>query len=546
MARKVILTVITMFLFAQVQLAYAADEPPSPAQEPAYEKVIAHGGGSFRGYETTNSVEAVNNAIANGFKIIELDMDLSADNKIIMLHDWDRTARNYFGDTFPKKLTQSQFSRLTVYGRFEVLTFEKLAGILEKHKDIRIVTDTKGDNIQLLTAISEQYPKLEDRFIPQIYDYDQWSKVKDLGYTDVIFTMYAMADPDLKKLASFVKEHNIYAVTMPDYFAERGYCSKLSGKGIKVYIHPVSSYEDAQCFFKMGAYGVYSGSLLPEEFSGVEKDCYLTVSNPGGAAVKLADERIGSLKELKIKGQKPGETVFLSLDRSGSRADDSALEELSPGKHRLTVNILEGKTVKGTLDYFILKEADDCRVVHKKYEYRLDAVKQEKDFHTAISGESVSEEAAGILEHSLIAKLGESTYYFNGTPEIYRNGEELLAVQEEGGGELLLPLSDTINRLGASSVSMGGRRDITVVYHNEKYTIMANSNMVMKVYTRSVSLKYPVVLYLNKAMAPGDFFGLVTGREAIEKEGVMILLPEGVNPDKTMKEQLLKAAGKLY
>ncbi len=546
MARKVILTVITIFLFAQIQVAYAADEPAAPKQEPIYEKVIAHGGGGYKGYETTNSVEAVNNAIANGFKIIELDMDLSTDNKIIMLHDWDRTARHYFGDTFPKKLSQSQFSRLTVYGRFEVLTFEKLAGILEKHKDVRIVTDTKGDNIQLLTAISEQYPKMADRFIPQIYDYDQWSKVKDLGFTNIIFTMYAMTEPDLNKLATFVKEHDIYAVAMPDYFAERGYCTQLSGKGITVYIHPVSSYEDAQRFFKLGAYGVYSGSLLPEEFSGIEKEYYLKVSNSGGAAVKLTDERIGSLKELKLQGQKTGDTVFFSLDRSESRADDLTLAELPPGKHRLTVNILKGKTVKGTLDYFLLKEGSEYRIVHKKYEYRLDAVKQEKDFHSAINGESASEEAADILEHSLIAKQGEAFYYFNGITENYRNGEELLAVQKGGGGELLLPLSDTLNRLGASSVSMSGRRDITIVYHDEKYMIMANSNMVRKTYTRSVSLKYPVVLYLNKAMAAGDFFRLITGRESIEKEGILILLPEGVNPGKDLKEQLLKTAGKLY
>lgn len=546
-ARKFILTVIAALLLTQIQIqaAWAADEPAAPVQEPAYEKVIAHGGGCYEGYETTNSVEAVNNAIANGFKIIELDMDLSTDNKIIMLHDWDRTAQNYFGETFPKKLSQSQFTRLTVYGRFEVLTIEKLAGILENHKDIRIVTDTKGNNIELLTAVAEQYPKLLDRFIPQIYDYSQWSRVKDLGYRDVIFTMYAMADPDLDKLAGFAKEHGIYAVTMPDYYAERGYCRQLAEKGIKVYIHPVSRYEDAQQFFGMGAYGVYSGALLPEEFSGIEKDYYLTVSEPGGAAEKLVDKWIDNLKELKLKGQKPGETVFFSLDRSGSRADDSDLEEMAPGKHVLTVHIMEGRTTKGALDYYLWKEADKYRIVHKKYQYRLDAVKQEKDFHTAISEESLSKGVAEILEHSLIAKQGESSYYFNGIPERYMNGEELLSVQKGNGGEILLPLSDTLRKLGASSVSMSGRRDITIVYHNEKYMIMANSNMVRKTYTRSVGLKYPVVLYLGKAMAPGELFRLITGREAIEKEGTVILLPEGVNPDRELKEQLLKTAGKL-
>ena len=463
-ARKVILTVIATFLLAQAQTAYGIDapaDPVDPVQGPVYEKVIAHGGGAYMGYETTNSVEAINKAIESGYKIIELDMDLSSDNKIIMLHDWDRTAEHYFGTTFSRKLSQKQFSNLTVYGRFEVLTFEKLAEILEKDKDVRIVTDTKGDNIDLLSAIKEQYPKLTDRFIPQIYDYDQWSTVKDLGFSDVIFTMYAMADPDLQKLASFVKEHDIYAVAMPDYFAERGYCTQLSSKGIKVYIHPVSGYEDAQQYFKLGAYGIYSGSLLPEEFSGIEKDCYLTHSKPGGIAEKLTDEWIGSLKELKLNGQKPGDVVFYSLDQSDSRADDTALSALTPGKHQLTVTILAGKTVRGTLDYYLWKEADKYRVVHKKYEYRLDAIKQDKDFNAIISVAGIPEESAAIMEGSLIAKQGESVYYDNGNPESYMNGEELMTVQKGSYGKLLLPLSDTLKRLGANLGDHGkeqGRR----------------------------------------------------------------------------------------
>ena len=152
---------IILLLLTQTTVTFAEE------REAAYERVIAHGGGSYKGYETTNSVEALNNAIANGYKIIELDMELSSDHKIIMLHDWDRTAMHYFGTSFPKKLSQSQFMNLSVYGELEVLTFDKLAKILEKNQDIRIVTDTKGDNAELLTAISEKYPDLVNRFIPK-------------------------------------------------------------------------------------------------------------------------------------------------------------------------------------------------------------------------------------------------------------------------------------------------------------------------------------------------------------------------------------------
>lgn len=555
-AAALIGTAILFSLTAQTSVSLAAEKNAGPAmkentayteQEAAhkYEKVIAHGGGAYRGYETTNSVEALNNAIANGYKIIELDMELSSDHKIVMLHDWDRTATHYFGASFPNKLSQSQFIRLSVHGKFEVLTFDKLEKILEKSPDVRIVTDIKDDSLELLTVIAEKYPDFADRFIPQIYDCGQWSRVKELGYRDVIFTLYAMAVPDPEKIASFVKDHEIYAVTMPDYVAEKGVCRQLSDQGIIVYVHPVSRYEDALQFMKQGAYGVYSGSLLPEEFTGIEEDYYLTASDPDGPAAKLTDSRIEDWKELKLHGQKPKDTVLYYIDESPRCAADSDFTDLTPGKHKLTVRILNQKKIIGTLDYYLWKDTDKLRVLHKKYEYRLDAVKPERDFYTVMQDESVPKEVREILSRSLIAKAGEYTFYFNGNQESYMNGDELLTVQKGSYGKLLLPLSATVQRLGATSVTMNGQKDITIVYNGEQSMIMAGSSIVRKGF-RLTRLKSPVVLYLNKAMAGGEFYQAVTERPYVEKEGIIIILPGDAKSDIKEKERLIEAAKGLY
>jgi len=535
-------TIIFVLLFMQAQTAvsFAADE-----EEAAYERVIAHGAGIYKGYETTNSKEAINNAIANGYKIIELDMELSSDHKIIMLHDWDRTSMHYFGTNFPKKLSQSQFMRLSVYGELEVLTFDKLAEILKKNQDVRIVTDTKGDNLELLTAISDKYPDLVNRFIPQIYDYDQWGEVKELGYTDIIFTLYAMAELDTGKLTSFVKNHDIYAVAMPDYLAERGICRQLADKGIIVYVHPVSNYEDALQFMKQGAYGVYSGSLLRSEFEGIEKDYYLTAPDSDGSVTKLTDDRIDDWKELKLHGQKPGDTVLFYLDQSLQCANDEAFADLKPGKHMLTIKIFDKNEIKGTLGYCLWQDKNNLRVLHKKFEYRLETVKQGKDFHTVLQDESVTDEVREILEHSLIAKEGEYSFYINGNQENYMNGDELLSVQKGGYGKLLLPLGTTVQRLGATSVTMDKGKDITIVYNNEKSMVMTNTSMIRWGF-RLTRLNTPVVLYLNKAMAGGEFYRSITGRNYIEKDGKIIILPSGAAPGSSMEKQLLEVAGKLF
>ena len=527
-----------------MQATESVQAADSQLAEESYERVIAHGGGAYKGYETTNSVEALNSSIASGYKIIELDMELSSDGKIIMLHDWDRTAKDYYGAVFPKKLSQSQFMQLSVYGKFEVLTFDKLAAILKEHPDVRIVTDCKGDNLSLLALIAEQYPDFGSRFIPQIYDFDQWDKVRELGYKDIILTLYAMADPDPDQILAFVKDHETYAVTMPDYIAVRGICKTLSDQGVVVYVHPVSEYEDARKFMGQGAYGVYTGSLLPEEFAGVEKDYYLTAPGPGGSVIKLTDSRIGDWTELSLHGQKPGDTVLYFLDGSVKNAEGSDFSDLAPGKHKLTVKITNGKETLGTLNYFLWKDSGSLRAVHKKYEYRIDGIKQEKGLQAAMEEAHISGQVKEILENSLIAKARDSSYYSNGILKTYMNGEELLPVQL-AGWRPLLPLADTARELGASSVTMGEAKDLTVVYNAEKIKVIANSAAVRKGF-QVTWLNDPVTVYLDKAMAGGEFYRYMTGRNYYVEDERIIILPAGVDPDKDMKRQLTDFIEKLF
>jgi len=513
-------------------------------KEPEYETVIAHGGGAYMGLETTNSLEALNNAVKSGYKVIELDMEISSDRKIIMLHDWDRTAEYYYGTGFDHKISAGKFLKLSVYGKLEVLTFDKLAKIMETQKDFKIVTDTKGDNIELLTIISEEYPDLVDRIIPQIYDYDQWEKVKDLGFRDIIFTLYAMPDIDVTRIASFNKEHEIYAVTMPDYMAEKGYCSQLSQLGIPVYVHPVSGYEDALKFMKMGACGVYTGTLLPEEFQGIEKDYYLTVLNKS-SEIKLTDEKVEDLWQPCLHGVKAGDTTVYSVDGNVLYLGQQIPASLKEGKHNLRIQIMNNGQVLGSLDYFLWMNNGQLRILHKKYEYRLDSVIKPKGFDDVMVSGSVPDNISEILRNSLIAKKEEYIFFVNGTPWNYLNGKDFLPVQEGSFGKLLLPLEATMKQLGASSVSMSKTKDISIAYQNDTYFIMANSSILRKGF-QSARIGTPVLLYLNKAMAGGELYQQITGRNFIQLDDILIILPEGISKNNINQKQIIQSAGLLF
>ncbi len=531
---------LLILLFLQ-SVPVFADETEKHCQP---EKIVAHGGGAYLGYETTNSVEALKHSIQSGYKMIELDMDLSKDRRIIMIHDWDRTAVHYFGRNFNKKITLNKFLKLSIHGQFEVLTFDKLADILDKHPEVRIITDTKGDNLELLSEIAESYPGLVDRIVPQIYDYEQWSKVKELGFQDIILTLYAMANPNSEELLSFARDKNLYALTMPDYMAEKGLCSELSQKGIRVYVHPISDYEEALQFMEEGAWGIYSGTLLLAEFEGFEKNYYL-ISGDAGSEKKLDDKRLDDFKELKLHGLKKGETFRLSMDDSGEDAAVPDASMIDKGKHKLFVAVMSQGEKLGSLEYLLWKDNAGIRILQKKYEYRLDSVKPENDFNRVMTASGVSAEIRKILERSLVAKKGEYIFYNNGNPGHYMNGDEFLPVQEGKNGKLLLPLNTTAKRLGAASVTMDRSKDISVVLGPNRSLIMADTSLARRGF-QITRLKSPVVLYMNKAMAEGEFYQYIAKRPCLEENDYIILLPKDCMPDAESKNQIFNAVEHLF
>jgi hypothetical protein len=519
-----------------------------------YERVIAHGGGTVAGFDTSSSVDAVMQSIYNGFKVIELDMEFSSDNQIIMLHDWDRTIETYLGRDFGNKLSESQFNGQLICGKFEPLTFKKLVEILDANSDVRIVTDTKGDNIKLLTTIAQRYPNYVDRMIPQIYHYDEYDAVADLGYKDIIITLYAMESVDCNQLLSFVKEKNIYAVTMPSNYAVMGLEKKLTEAGAVVYTHPIYTVEEAQQEFLKGAYGIYSSTLIPSEIEGSDARYYL-LQEENGKEVKLTDMTLteNTVRQIKIKGIHAGISLKYKLDGVLLETALSKLENFPFKAHDLTIELwdLENTSEQEPvhiMNYALTKDEGEIRLLDKKYEYRLAESKDIPKFDSVIANSEetwLDEDTKRILAESFISKAGEYYYYNNGESGKFSVGDELISSQKSINGMVIVPLADTIKLFGAQSVVMDVGKYVYINMEQERILSQINSAYISKgAYQKKVSA--PISIYRSKAMAGGEVLEIVTERSFLDNKIYLIILPEGTEITKQKKEKLLRAAELLY
>jgi glycerophosphoryl diester phosphodiesterase len=128
-----------------------------PSQFGSSYSVIAHAGGGVirttadgepEHLSYSNSLEAVEQSIADGKKFIELDLLTTSDGELIAGHDWPRvkallgyqgiTARN---DHDSKALSFAEFSQLRQHSEIKPLDLMQINQIFKAHPELILVTD---------------------------------------------------------------------------------------------------------------------------------------------------------------------------------------------------------------------------------------------------------------------------------------------------------------------------------------------------------------------------------------------------------------------
>ncbi len=153
--------------------------------------MIAHAGGGYAGQNYTNSIEALDSNHAAGFRYFEIDFSWTHDGQMVCLHDWDKTFKKLFGYKPKQPIDLTDFKQLVDgHDGFQVCTLDTLADWLRDKPDVKIITDIKYHNLQGLQNITLQFPELIKQFIPQIYQPEEYSVIKGLGYEELIWILY--------------------------------------------------------------------------------------------------------------------------------------------------------------------------------------------------------------------------------------------------------------------------------------------------------------------------------------------------------------------
>lgn len=226
---------------------------------------VAHALGGIESNTYTNSREAFLYNYNLGQRVFEADLRLTADGGLAVVHDLPL-------DDEGRRMTEKEFKKHKVQGRYTAMTFTDLAKLMKKYPDMYVVTDTKETEKAL---VKQQFghivevgnkvdPEILKRIIPQIYQEEMYDTVMGIyGWSSMIYTLYALENFSEKEVVDFAYQRGIGVITTNAGRAQELFFHELYDRNIRVYMHTYNTPED-EAYLKMkGVWGLYTDFLVP-------------------------------------------------------------------------------------------------------------------------------------------------------------------------------------------------------------------------------------------------------------------------------------------
>ncbi|WP_333912717.1 glycerophosphodiester phosphodiesterase family protein [Vibrio coralliirubri] len=222
--------------------------------------LIAHAGGGINGLKYTNSLEAMEQSIEHGFKMIELDLLISSDGRIVAVHDWksfhEMTNSNNTGS-----ISYKEFESKIIYDKYKTLNISTAIDVLDEN-DVVLVTD-KIKNLALLS----KYIIDKDKSIIEVFSIDKYNEAIELGFNNVALNI----DLNTPFILEWIDLNKIRAVTyrgdnLGSLGSEYKKAIELSNLGVSSMIYSTNDLDlDGIKASGIGNFALYVDFVLPSD-----------------------------------------------------------------------------------------------------------------------------------------------------------------------------------------------------------------------------------------------------------------------------------------
>lgn len=258
-------------LMSDIAILSSAKDRTSPMYQFHYDwvkgnRLIAHAMGVLGEQDYTNSLEAFHESYEKGYRVFEIDFDLTEkEHALILSH----------GDKWAKDRENSYYSFFHRDVSYTPLDFDMVLDLMMEYPDIYIVTDTKYPNSeeyrlefnQIVYQARRKDFTLLNRIIPQVYNEQMLYDIMNIyPFNSVIYTLYFESDYTPESVAEMCKRTGVGFVTMPIDIVSWNPIATWGPENIIVAVHTINKTNLADELFSWGYTMLYSDSLNPADY----------------------------------------------------------------------------------------------------------------------------------------------------------------------------------------------------------------------------------------------------------------------------------------
>ncbi|MDP2683905.1 MAG: glycerophosphodiester phosphodiesterase family protein [bacterium] len=209
------------------------------------------------GYEPENTLISFQKAIELNVDMVELDVHLSINNDIIVMHD-ETVNRTTNGTGYVKQQTLSELRQLSAGKGEKIPTLEQTLNLINKRVKLNI--ELKGLNTAkpttelIMKYVKQNNWKYQDFLVSSFNANELLEFFKILPQIN-IGVIYNKVPNDYIKLA---QKLNAYSINLSQEFITQKLIDDIHNHGLKVLVYTVNHNEDIKKIKSMGIDGIFS------------------------------------------------------------------------------------------------------------------------------------------------------------------------------------------------------------------------------------------------------------------------------------------------
>lgn len=220
-------------------------------------KILKIGHRGAKGYEPENTLASFEKAIELGVKGIELDVHLSSDNQLIVIHDEtiDRTTN---GKGLVNELSLKELKSLRIENKQTIPTLLEVFELVNRRCFINIELKGIGTAkpvIELITRYISEKNWHSDDFLISSFD---WNMLEEIHLLNSKIRIGVLTEESISAALAFAKKIKAFSIH-PDYeLLSKENVALLQENGFEVYPWTVNSKEAIQKIKSFNVNGIIS------------------------------------------------------------------------------------------------------------------------------------------------------------------------------------------------------------------------------------------------------------------------------------------------